>query len=172
MTKITDPAYLRLPNDARAFADGFLAVAKPYTATEVARVLTDLRGGVNYMGCGKTHCAASYAEAKMGKRAGLQSGENKLAALTMNQFRELLAIERNRLEDGRQSKVDNEARWKRERDERLARQEQRALAADRWEAETSFCHAVLPPNRQLAARGGRLLRRNGVTVSADRLIDL
>lgn len=134
MSKITDQAYLRLPADAKAFADGFLAVAKPYTATEVARVLTDFQHGINYMGCGKAHCAAAYAEAKNGKRAGLQISENRLASLTMNQLRELLAAERKRLEDGRQRKLDTEARWKREREERLTHQQARTLAADRWQA--------------------------------------
>lgn len=133
MSKSRTPDCDRLPAEAQPFAREFLKVAKPYTATEVARVLTNRNHGVDYMGCGKDHCAAAYAEAMIGVRH-----RPGLANMTMQWLTEALAAERKRLEDQRQRKADNEARWQREAQERAAHRDQRSLAADRWEALVKY----------------------------------
>lgn len=135
MPKSLTPDCDKLPEAAQVHARAFLAVAKPYNATEVARVLTNLNGGVDYMGCGKDHCAASYAKAMIGQKVGLSDcGSEALQALTLDRLGELLKAERTRLANGRRAKVENEARWTREHKERQARQAARTLAADRWQA--------------------------------------
>ena len=94
-------------------------------------MLTNLRSGVDYMGCGKDHCAASYAKAMLGQRIGLSDVcATALQALTMEQFSERLKAERTRLASNRQTKAENEARWKREAQERAAQREAQAQAAE------------------------------------------
>lgn len=131
MTKSKTPDCDKLPAEAQPHARAFLAVAKPYTAIEVARVLTNLRSGVDYMGCGKDHCAASYAKAMMGQRIDLSdTSTTALQALTLEQLSERLKAERARLVSRRQTKAENEARWKRESQERAQQREARSRAVE------------------------------------------
>jgi hypothetical protein len=134
MTKSNLDPCSSLPSEAQPHARAFLAAAKPYTANEVARVLTNLSLGVNFMGCGKFHCASSYAKAVVGKNAGLGGNGPELARLTIPKLAELLAAERKRLVALRNRRQEAEVRRKLEMDERVAYRKQRALNADRWEA--------------------------------------